>query len=60
MPYKLVDTGNGFGVRNTETGDMKSSGTTRERAESQMRLLQAIKHGWTPADGKKRNAIGQR
>jgi hypothetical protein len=52
MPYKIERDGNsGWRVVNTETGDVKGSGMTRENAESQLRLLNAIEHGYKPSGG---------
>lgn len=44
MPYKIVKTAHGFGVMNTETGEMKSHDTTHENATAQMRLLYGVEH----------------
>jgi len=44
MPYAIRKTEHGFGVKNTETGSFKSKDTSKEKAESQMRLLEGIKH----------------
>lgn len=44
MPYALVKTKNGFGVKNTDTGDYKSKDTSKANAESQLRLLEGIEH----------------
>ena len=35
-----------FQVKNTETGAIKSKGTSKGSAERQVRLLQAIEHGY--------------
>lgn len=54
MPYEIIKTKNGFGVKNTDTGKLKSKDISKEDAEAQKRLLEGIKHGgWKPT-GKKR------
>ena len=55
MPYKIVRTGKGkFSVRNIETGDAKSEGTSLTRARKQKRLLDAVDHGWKPTKSNKK------
>ncbi len=44
MPYAVVKTANGYGVKNTETGHFKSQDTTEENAKKQMALLEGIEH----------------
>jgi hypothetical protein len=44
MPYSIEKSGNKFIVKNTATGHVKGTHSTKEKAESQMRLLQAIEH----------------
>ena len=49
MPYeikKLVD--NQYKVINKATGDVKSYGTTKGKAIRQVKLLNAIDHGYKP------------
>ena len=49
MPYaikKLVD--NRYRVINTATKAVKAKGTTKPKAQSQVRLLNAIEHGYKP------------
>lgn len=47
MPLKLTRKGNEYAVKNTMSG--KTYGyTTKTKAEAQMRLLQAIDHGFVP------------
>lgn len=47
MPVKVTSKGHGkFQVRTP--GGVKSKGTTKEKAESQARLLRAVEHGWKP------------
>jgi len=48
MPYKLHEIGGKYEVMNIGTG--KTHGrTTKKKAISQMRLLNAITHGFKPA-----------
>ena len=44
MPYSVIKTEHGYGVRNTETGHMKSMDIPEEKAMAQMRLLEGIEH----------------
>jgi hypothetical protein len=44
MPYAIVKTEKGYGIKNTDTGMMHSKDTTHEKAMAQMRLLEGIKH----------------
>ena len=37
-----------FTVRNKSTGHVTAKHTTRAKAERQMHLLRAVKHGWHP------------
>jgi len=47
MPLKIIRRGNEYAVQNIKTG--KTHGfTTKEKAEAQMRLLNAIEHGMIP------------
>ena len=48
MPYSVNKQGKKWTVRNTETGDVKGTHATREKAVKQMRLLYMVKHGGTP------------
>ena len=54
MPYEIVRTGQGKGiVKNTQTGKEHSlSPIPINRARKQLRLLQAVEHGFKPT-GKK-------
>ena len=53
MPYQLIQRGSGYVVKNTETGrEHSKKPIPKKRAESQMRLLQAIQYGFRPT-GKK-------
>mgnify|MGYP001572609902 CR=1 FL=1 len=51
MPYKIVKTVEGK-YRVLSPHGTKSKGTTRAKAEAQRRLLQGIKHGWKPTQGR--------
>ncbi len=44
MPYSVEKSGKKFVVKNTATGHVKGTHSTKEDAEAQMRLLQAIEH----------------
>ncbi len=49
MPYRIVKEyhGHGYRVENKETGKVHAHNTTKEKAENQVRLLNAIEHGYT-------------
>ena len=51
MPVKITKVGGGFRV-STPNGT-KSKSTTKDKAEKQKRLLNAVEHGWVPRKGKK-------
>ena len=53
MPYKLTKTGGKYRV-STPNG-VKAKGTTKAKAEKQIRLLRAVDHGWKPTKRKKRH-----
>jgi len=44
MPYSIVKTEKGYGVKNTDTGMMHSHDTSKEKAMKQMALLEGLKH----------------
>jgi hypothetical protein len=47
MPYKLIKHKDGTAsVKNAETGQYHSKKTTLAKAKAQIRLLQAIEHGF--------------
>jgi len=46
MPYKILKKGTKFQVKNMATGHVSAKGTTKEAASAQIRLLQAIEHGY--------------
>jgi hypothetical protein len=48
MPYMLIKSGSGFGVKNAITGVIHSYHTTLKKAKAQIRLLNAIDHGFVP------------
>jgi len=52
MPYKLVKEDVKFCVYNSETGKLRGCHDTMKKAQGQMRLLQAISHGWKPTKSK--------
>ena len=51
MPEKVKKLKSGK-YRVSTPGGVKAKGTTKEKAESQARLLRAVEHGWKPS-GKK-------
>ncbi len=54
MPYTIRETGNKFVVVNTDTGKVKGVHDSRIKAQRQINLLRAIKHGWEPTGAKAR------
>ena len=50
MPYELKKSDKGWVVRNKDTGDVKGHFSKGERgkAQHQINLLRAVKHGWRP------------
>lgn len=49
MPFELRKTGDGWVVRNADTGLVKGRFKgNKEKASKQLRLLEAIKHGYRP------------
>lgn len=52
MPYMLIRSGSGYGVKNTMTNAIHSYHTTMDKAKAQIRLLTAIAHGVGPKKGK--------
>jgi len=52
MPYGVRRRGGKFVVINTDTGDVKGTHDTEEKAEEQRRLLEGIKRGWKPSHGR--------
>jgi hypothetical protein len=45
MPYKIVKKGTKWLVIKKDTGDVKGTHDSEEKANSQMRLLYGIEHG---------------
>jgi hypothetical protein len=48
MPYTVQKRGNKWVVINKETGKVKGTHDTKEKAIRQMRLLYGIESGWKP------------
>jgi len=48
MPVKIKSAGKGK-VTVSTPGGVKAKSTTPAKAEKQKRLLNAVEHGWTPA-----------
>ena len=48
MPYSVEQRGSNYVVRNTHTGKVKGTHRSKEKAESQVRLLRGIEHGMMP------------
>ena len=53
MPYKIRKKKNKYLVVNTDTGDVRGTHSTREKATSQMRLLYGIEGGMIPYSKRK-------
>ena len=51
MPYSVRKQGNRWITYNTETGDIKGTHDSKEKAEKQRRLLYMVKAGGTPTGG---------
>jgi hypothetical protein len=54
MPYKIKKKDGNYEVSSPH--GKKAKGTTKKKAEAQVRLLNAVEHGWTPTKGKKKKA----
>jgi len=54
MPYSIREKGDKFIVKNTDTGDVKGTHDSREKAQRQINLLRGIDHGWKPTGAKAR------
>lgn len=52
MPVKVSKVKGGYSVRTP--GGVKAKRTTKKKAMSQRRLLNAVEHGWKPTGKKKR------
>lgn len=49
MPYEKVSAGKDkYNVRNKETRKVHARGTTKGKADAQMRLLRGVEHGMVP------------
>jgi len=48
MPYGVKKSGGKWVTYNKDTGSIKGTHATKEKAERQRRLLEGIKHGWKP------------
>ena len=49
MPYGAFKlNGNNYQVKNVKTGEISAKGTTKAKAERQMRLLNQIENGFKP------------
>lgn len=48
MPYTIFKSDGKFGVKNTLTNTIHSYHTSLDKAKKQLRLLNAIKHGFKP------------
>ena len=53
MPYAIREKGNKFVVVNADTGHVKGTHATREKAQRQVNLLRGVEHGWTPTKARK-------
>ena len=51
MPVKVKKVKGGYSV--STPGGTKAKKTTKAKAKSQERLLNAVEHGWKPTKGKK-------
>ncbi len=58
MPVKVSKTSKGK-YKVSTPGGVKAKGTTKEKAESQERLLNAVEHGWKPTGKKARKKKGK-
>lgn len=54
MPYEIRRSGSAYRVVNTETGEVHAEHTTEAKARAQVRLLNAVKHGFKPTGQKRR------
>lgn len=52
MPVRVTRSDGGYRV--STPGGVKAKRTTKAKAESQRRLLNAVEHGWKPTGKKKR------
>ncbi len=56
MPYVIrkVRNKNCYSVKNIITGKVHAKCATKEKAKKQLRLLNAVEHGWKPSSRKKK------
>ena len=54
MPYGIQKIEDKFRVVNLATGKVHAKHTTRAKAEAQVRLLEAVDHGFQPTGKKKK------
>lgn len=60
MPYEIKSAGhNQYSVINSKTGRIHSYHTTYEKAQAQVRLLNAVRHGFIPTYNTIPRLIGQ-
>lgn len=52
MPYEIEQRGSKWVVLNTDTGDVKGTHDSKEKAQRQVNLLRGVEAGWHPT-GKK-------
>ncbi len=55
MPVKIRKTSSG-GYRVSTPHGVKAKSTTKQKAEAQERLLNAVEHGWKPTGKKRRKS----
>lgn len=53
MPYAIRKSGDKFKVVNKETGHVKGTHASREKAQKQVNLLRGVEHDWRPTGKKK-------
>lgn len=56
MPYSVRQEGENYVVVNTDTGEVKATHTppdAKDKAERQLRLLEAVEHGFQEKEGAK-------
>ena len=52
MPYSLRKKDGNWVVTNSDTGKVKGTHDSKAKADRQMNLLRAVKHGWRPSGEK--------
>jgi hypothetical protein len=48
MPYAVRKRGDKYLTVNSETGEVKGTHDSKQKAVAQLRLLYGVKHGWKP------------